>query len=58
MELNKPPPHGEERPHDDRPFHEVRPHSGDKGPDCQDCCEGVLRALYSSFWGDHKVAER
>ena len=42
MELNKPPPHGEEHPRDDGSFHEVYPHSGDKGPDCKDCCEGVL----------------
>ena len=34
--------HGEERPHDDEPFHEVCPGSSDKGPDCQDCREGVL----------------
>ena len=42
MELNKPPPHGEEHPHDDEPLHKVCPHSGDEEPDCQDCCEGVL----------------
>ena len=50
-------PHGEERPHDDGSFHEVCPRSGDEGPDCQDCHEGVLRALHSSFRGAHKVAE-
>ena len=41
MELNKP-PHGEECLCDDRPFHEVCPGHSDKGPDCQDCHEGVL----------------
>ena len=33
---------GEEHPHDDGPFHEVFPGSSEKGPDCQDCHEGVL----------------
>ena len=42
LEMNKPPPHGEECPCGDGPFHEVRPHGSDKGPDCQDCCKGVL----------------
>ena len=49
-------PCGEEHPFDDGPFHEVCPHGDDKGPDCQDCHEGVLRVLHSSFWGTHKVA--
>ena len=49
--------HDEERPRDDGSFHEVCPRDGDEGPDCQDCCEGVLRVLHSSFWGGHKVAE-
>ena len=40
-ELNKP-PHGEKCPHDDRSFHKVCPCGGDKGPDFQDYCEGVL----------------
>ena len=56
MELNKH-PHGEEHPHDDRPFHEVCPPGSDEGPDCQDCHEGVLQALHSSFWDAHEVAE-
>ena len=56
MELNKP-PHGEECPRDNGPFHKVCPCGGDEGPDCQDCHKGVLRALHSSFWGAHKVAE-
>ena len=51
-------PHGEEHPRDDGSFHEVHPHGGDKGPDCQDCRKGVLRALHSSFWGACKFAER
>ena len=50
-------PRGEECPHDDGPFHEVCPCGSDEGPDCQDCCEGVLRALHSSFWGTHKATE-
>ena len=50
-------PHGEEHPHDDRPFHEVCPGGSDEGPDCQDCQEGVLRALHSSFWGSCKTTE-
>ena len=35
-------PHGEERPRDDRPFHEVCPRCGDEGSDCQNCRESVL----------------
>ena len=35
-------PCGEEHPHDDGPFHEIRPCRSDEGPDCQDCCKGVL----------------
>ena len=35
-------PHGKECPRDDRPFHKVCPGSSDEGPDCQDCCEGIL----------------
>ena len=48
-------PHGEECPCDDGPFHKVCPHCGDKGPDCQDCHEGVLQVLHSSFWGATKL---
>ena len=35
-------PRGEKCPHDDGSFHEVCPCSGDEGPDCKDCCKGVL----------------
>ena len=42
-------PRGGELPHDSRPFHEVCPRGGDEGPDCQDCCEGVLQVLHGSF---------
>ena len=51
-------PCGEECPCDDRPFHEVRPCGSGEGPDCQDCGEGVLRVLHSSFWGTHKATEQ
>ena len=48
MELNKP-PGGEKCPCDDRPFHKVCPCYGDKRPDSQDSCEGVLRAFHSGL---------
>ena len=51
-------PRGEERPRDDGPFHKVHPGGSDKGPDCQDCCEGVLRVLHSSFWGTCEATEQ
>ena len=35
-------PGGEEHPCDNRSFHEVCPSGSDKGPDCQDCHEGIL----------------
>ena len=50
MELNKPP---EKCPCDDRPFHEVCTCCGEKGPDGQDGCEGVLRVLHSSLQSGH-----
>ena len=31
-------PRGEECPREDGSFYEVCPSSGNKGPDCQDCC--------------------
>ena len=38
-------PHGEKCPCDGRPFHEVYPCSGDKGPDCQD----GMKVFYEHF---------
>ena len=50
-------PSGEECPRDNRSFHEVRPGSSDEGPVCQDCHEGVLQVLHSSFWGTRETTE-
>ena len=38
-------PRGEERPCDDRPFHEVHPCGSDKGPDCKT----VVKVFYEHF---------
>ena len=47
--------HGEERPHDDRPFHEVCPGGSDKGPDCQDCHKVFYKCFIADFGAPAKL---
>ena len=51
-------PGSEKHPRDNQSIHEVCSGGSDEGPDCQDCCKGILRVLHSSFWGTCKTTEQ